>query len=257
MAGSVIVCLHGSLQHEVIHGHPTRSKPLNEWLVYPALGMWLPYEIYRDTHLKHHQDEYITDPFEDPESYYVPNDTWNGKTDLHRYMLMIRNTLVGRLLFGPVWAILSLGKSEITMIAAGDLSHVRYWIWHIASVSLLIVWLRFCEIPMNEYILLMAYPGMSLTMLRSFLEHQVDPEPARRTVIVESSGLIGLLFLNNNLHALHHEQPAMPWYRLPGVYASQSNEILARNGGYYYPGYLNIIRRYLLSPKTHPRHPFV
>ena len=31
--------------------------------------------------------------------------------------------------------------------------------------------------------------------------------------IVEGSWILGPLFLFNNLHALHHEDPAMPWYQ--------------------------------------------
>ncbi|MEM7257173.1 MAG: fatty acid desaturase [Pseudomonadota bacterium] len=255
--GAVMVCLHGSLQHEAIHGHPTRHRRLNEWLVYPALGLWLPYEIYRDTHLKHHIDEYITDPFEDPESYFVTGKNWQHCGAMQRACLLVRNTVLGRLVLGPLWTFITFSQSEIISIARGDTTHLRYWGWHAVSVALVLWWLNFCDIPIAEYVLLFAYPGLSLTMLRSFLEHQADPDPARRTAVVKSGRLMGLLFLNNNLHALHHEQPALPWYRLPAEYSRRSAEILSRNGGYFYTGYLQIIRRHLLSPKTHPRHPFI
>lgn len=255
--GAMIVCLHGSLQHEIIHGHPTRSKFINEWLVFPALGLWLPYEIYRDTHLKHHRDEYITDPFEDPESYFVDGTAWLNMGSFRRTMFLIRNTVVGRLLLGPLWTSISFVIYEAVKLVQGDFLHLRYWAWHILSVSLLLIWLHHCSIPPHEYVFLIAYPGLSLTMLRSFLEHQAHPDPAKRTAVVESGKLMSLLFLNNNLHALHHENPVLPWYLLPRIYNERSNEILGRNGGYHYPGYFNIIRRYSLSPKTHPRHPFV
>ena len=124
------------------------------------------------------------------------------------------------------------------------------------SVLLMVSWLYFCDIPLLEYVVLIAYPGVSLTMLRSFLEHQADPDPAKRSAVVKSGKTMGLLFLNNNLHALHHEQAALPWYQLPLIYTQQSEAILRRNGGYFYSGYFDIVRRYLLSPKTHPRHPY-
>jgi fatty acid desaturase len=33
---------HSSLQHEVIHGHPTADQRLNDALVFPALGLLIP-----------------------------------------------------------------------------------------------------------------------------------------------------------------------------------------------------------------------
>ena len=41
VAGAIICCW-GSLQHEVIHGYPTRWRWVNEALVYPSLWLWLP-----------------------------------------------------------------------------------------------------------------------------------------------------------------------------------------------------------------------
>lgn len=201
--------------------------------------------------------KYITDPFEDPESYYVAGDSWGRIGIFHRWSLLVRNTVFGRLVFGPVWACYTMARAEIVMICKRDFSHLRYWFRHLISVALILIGLSYCAVPWSEYVLLFAYPGLSLTMLRSFLEHQADPDPSKRTVVVKSGKLMGLLFLNNNLHALHHEQPALPWYRLPVEYDRLSGEILARNGGYFYTGYLDIIRRFLVSPKTHPRHPYL
>ncbi len=56
-----------SLQHEVLHGHPFRSTMLNEALVWPALTLTVPYGRFRDTHLAHHFDPNLTDPYDDPE----------------------------------------------------------------------------------------------------------------------------------------------------------------------------------------------
>src|SRR5258706_10998790 len=58
--GGCLVCLHGSLQHEVIHGFPTRWRALNVALIYPPLWLFLPYGLYRDSHLRHHRDERLT-----------------------------------------------------------------------------------------------------------------------------------------------------------------------------------------------------
>ena len=72
-----------------------------------------------------------------------------------------------------------------------------------------------CEMSIAAYVALFAWPGLSLTLLRSFAEHEPASEADRRTVIVES-GLFGsLLYLNNNLHAVHHAFPAFPGMRSP------------------------------------------
>lgn len=255
--GAYSVGLHGSLQHEVIHGHPTRSTAINEWLVFPALWLWLPYGLYRDSHLKHHTNSLITDPFEDPESYFVSRRIWSELGIFLRLLYWIRNTVAGRLLLGPIWVCVALIKQEVSILLHGDYKHLKYWSWHLLSVALVLFWIYWCNIPLLEYVLLFAYPGLSVTMLRSFLEHRTDVDPARRSVVIKSGRLMGLLFLNNNLHALHHEQPATPWYQLPKIWTQYSNDILSRNGGYFYSGYWAVLRRYLWRPTFSPRHPFL
>ena len=45
--GSLLLSWYGSLQHETIHGHPTRSKRLNRAIGGLPLSIWVPYVIYR------------------------------------------------------------------------------------------------------------------------------------------------------------------------------------------------------------------
>ena len=40
--GAYLVALHGSLQHEALHGHPTRSAVVNELLVFLPVSLWFP-----------------------------------------------------------------------------------------------------------------------------------------------------------------------------------------------------------------------
>ena len=47
----MLVTLHGSLSHEVLHGHPTRSALVNELLVFIPISMWFPYRRYKSLHL--------------------------------------------------------------------------------------------------------------------------------------------------------------------------------------------------------------
>ena len=49
-----LITLHSSLQHEILHGHPTCWRRLIRLIGIVPLSLWLPYERYRQTHLVHH-----------------------------------------------------------------------------------------------------------------------------------------------------------------------------------------------------------
>lgn len=51
-----------SLQHELIHGHPTSRPWLNQLLGTLPLVVWYPYGLYRDSHLAHHHNVSLTLP---------------------------------------------------------------------------------------------------------------------------------------------------------------------------------------------------
>ena len=99
------------------------------------------------------------------------------------------------------------------------------------------------------------WPGISLTLLRSFAEHRAAADPDHRTAVIESNGLMSLLFLNNNLHAVHHDDPRLAWYELPRAYRAARGRIAARNGGYVLQGYAELAWRFLLRPKDSPVQP--
>lgn len=65
-----------SLQHELIHGHPTRFARLNALFGTLPLAVWYPYGLYRDSHLAHHRHDSLTIPVDDPESYYFTEESW-------------------------------------------------------------------------------------------------------------------------------------------------------------------------------------
>ena len=60
---TLLLTLHSSLQHEIVHGHPTRWPRVNRLLAIVPLSLWLPYARYRRSHLVHHRDERLTDEF--------------------------------------------------------------------------------------------------------------------------------------------------------------------------------------------------
>jgi len=62
LAIAVLVAFHSSLTHEALHGHPFRTKALNEMLLFLPLNLMIPYNRFRDLHLSHHRDSNLTDP---------------------------------------------------------------------------------------------------------------------------------------------------------------------------------------------------
>ena len=173
-----------------------------------------------------------------------------------RCLLWMRNTVTGRLLFGPWLATWELLRSEIPRLLRGERGAIKAWALHVPACAVVLLWaVVVCDIPLAEYILLFAFPGTALTMLRSFAEHRAATNPKHRSVVVEAGWPMALLYLNNNLHALHHREPGRPWYALPSRYRDQRDAILIANGGYRFRGYAEVIARYLLWPKEAVVHP--
>ncbi len=255
-AGAYVVAWHGSLQHEAVHGHPTPWRWVNELIVFPSLWLWMPYGRYRASHLRHHRNEHLTDPIEDPESFYLSKAQWEANGAWSRSLLRFHNTLLGRLLLGPAVAAGRLCFAGLRERVDGGGIWGRTATQHVLSCALVLGWAVWvCGIPLWAYIALFAYPGTSLTLLRSFAEHRARVKPDERTVVVEAEPPLALLYLNNNLHSVHHREPQLPWYELPGRWKLAREEILARNGGYVLKGYRELFYRYLLSVKEPVMHP--
>jgi len=255
--GACLVAWHGTLQHEVVHGHPTPWRRVNELLVFPSLWLWQPYAVYRETHLTHHRDEHLTDPRYDPESFYVTPETWARMGPLRRGMSWWLNTLSGRLLLGPAYCAVTFVIGEIRRFARGDFSRLGTWAVHSAACAVVLFWVLWVvKIPFIDYVIFFAYPGLSLTLLRSFLEHQAREDVGHRTAVVEAGPILSLMFFHNNLHTVHHAKPGLPWYRIPAYYRANRERQLTANGGYVLRGgYAEIFARYLLWPKESPVYP--
>lgn len=252
---TLAAALHSSLCHEVLHGHPTRAKRLNEALVFPALTLFIPYLRFRDTHLAHHQDAILTDPYDDPESNYLDASDWERLSPWMQAVLNLNNRLIGRLLIGPLVGQVAFMAADWRAIRAGDRAVLRGWLWHIPAVGLVIWWVTALgQMPVWAF-LLASYAALSILKIRTFLEHQAHLRARGRTVIIEDRGLLAFLFLNNNLHVVHHMHPKLPWYRLPALYFANRDRYLARNDGYMFPSYAAIFRRYLFKAKDPVPHP--
>jgi fatty acid desaturase len=252
--GAWIIAWHGSLQHETIHGHPTRSAGFNAVLGGVPLSLWLPYRIYRRTHLAHHATPNVTDPLHDPESRYLASSSGHIGALRHRGE-RVQATLAGRLLLGPPILVVTFLLAEARRVVREPGAAAADWIPHLLASAAILSWLNWVGLDWARYLLVFVYPGTALTLLRSFAEHRAAPEPGERIAIVERPGALGLLFLNNNLHAAHHRVPALAWYALPAYHARHRAALLAANGGLLYRGYGEIVRRYLFRPHDDVLHP--
>jgi len=256
VVGAWVIAWQMNLQHETIHGHPARNRRVNEAIGVWPLALWLPYATYRRTHLSHHQDHNLTDPFEDPESYYWTQAGWRDLGALGRRLVRFQSTLLGRMLFGPAWMISGSIRDELRKAWSNQPGARATLFWHLVQCAPVLLWVMFvCRMPLWLYIAAFVYPGMSLAMVRSFAEHRAAPEAERRTAIVEDARVLGLLFLNNNLHVAHHLRGYIPWYRLPKFYRLNREALIERNGGLLYRSYFDVARRYLFKPHDQSVHP--
>jgi fatty acid desaturase len=254
--GAYSAALYSSLQHEVLHGHPTGNRKLNEAMVFASPSLWLPYQRYKHTHLIHHNDANLTDPRLDPESYYLLPEAWAQMAGIRRMLFQFNHTLAGRMTIGPAISILRFWSVEFRDIAKGDRAKLKAWGWFVLSVVITVwyvVWVA--GMPFWQYYLLIAYPGISLALVRSYCEHQGAEQIEHRTIIVEASPFWSLLFLNNNLHVAHHARPALAWYKLPAFYKSEREQLIARNNGYLMKGYSEIFARFFLRAKEPIAYP--
>ena len=248
------VALHGSLQHEVIHGHPFKTQWLNEALVFPALSIFISYLRFKDTHLQHHFDPALTDPYDDPESNYMDPAVWVRLSPVMQGLCRINNTLAGRMVIGPVLGTISFLAQDARKMLRGA---PRLWLsyaLHLGGVALVLLALAWAAMPFWAY-LLAVYLGTALLKIRTYLEHRAHDLPRGRTAIVEDRGPLSYLFLNNNFHVVHHCMPNAPWYDLPRLYQDRKEQFRRRNGAYVYRSYAEIFRQYLWRAKEQVPHP--
>lgn len=246
--------LHSSLTHEALHGHPFRSRLLNEALMFLPLTLFVPYGRFRDTHLAHHRDERLTDPYDDPETNFQDPNVWAEMPGWRRFLLQVNNTLLGRVVLGPLLGQICFMGADWRLARGGDWAVVRDWILHGLGCGL-VVWITLATPTPIWALCLGAYIGLALVKIRTFLEHRAHEDCHSRTVVIEDPGPLAWLFLNNNLHIVHHLHPGVPWYALPRLYRENRDRYLEVNQGYFYRSYKEVFVRYLLRRKDPVPHP--
>jgi fatty acid desaturase len=245
-----------SLQHEYLHGHPTRHAWFNKLLGYAPLAVWFPYTLYRETHLRHHLDDNLTYPGLDPESHYVDHAAWQRSGAAMRALYRARKTFWGRLAIGPLMAICGTLCSSAGKMLRGDLRELPMWFMHgMLLAAMLVAVERWSGIAWWYYLLFVAYPALSIAMVRSYFEHRAVEHCKHRIVINEAGLLMRLLFLNNNYHLVHHDLPHLPWHLIARVYRDDRAAYLERCNGFLLHGYLDLARQYGFTPIDEPQHP--
>ncbi len=253
---ALATAFHTSLQHEVVHDHPTPWPLVNEALVFPSLIFVYPFQRYRQLHLKHHNDKNLTDPYQDPESYFWAECEQEKVGPIKLFLLGLNNTFVGRMVLGPPLGLWGFYGTEFSRLRAGEKGVRKAWILHLIGCLVVYYWISYiCHIPFWLYTLLVIYPGVSWVLIRSFAEHQACETVGGRTAIVEAHPFFGLLFLNNNLHIVHHTHPHAAWYELPKLYRTDKQKYLTANGGYRFKGYGSVIQQFAFRKKQPVFHP--
>lgn len=253
----LLITLHSSLQHEMLHGHPTRDRRVNEALVFFPIGLVFPYRRFRTLHLKHHNDELLTDPFEDPESHYMTPEGWAKAGPVLKAVREFNNTQIGRLVIGPALSIAGLIREDWALARVDH--DVRFaWILHSVGMVPVLAWVSWvCGMNPLLYFAAFAYPALSVLSIRTFIEHQARESASDRTIVNEDRGLLAFLFLNNSLHFVHHKNPTVPWYKLPRLYRDNREAFLAANGGYCAKSYWEVFKSYAVRKKEPVEHPLM
>ena len=254
-----LLTLHSSTQHEFVHGHPFKAQWLNDLLAFAPIGLMIPYCRFKETHLKHHLDSNLCDPFDDPESWYMDIADWLRQNAVARGILNANNTFAGRLVLGPLIGTLGLLRNDFKRVRAGENWLAVRWLFHWALGGVLLALIAmYAVMPVWAY-LASCHLAMSLLMVRTFAEHQSelaedgqDGEVAvrrGRSIIVENGGIFSWLFLHNSFHAVHHAAPALAWYRLPARYRENAARFREMNRGYSVTSYGELFRRYAFRRK--------
>lgn len=246
--------LHSSLSHEILHGHPFPSERAGTAMGLIQPGLTIPYLRFRALHLAHHRDADLTDPYDDPETNYLDPAVWDRLPAWGQRVLRFNNTLVGRMLVGPLIGVVAFWRDDLQRIRKGDRNVALHWLAHVPGVFITLWAVNLSSVPLWSY-LAACYAALSVLRIRTFLEHQAHERASGRSVIIEDRGLLAFLFLNNNLHIVHHMHPKLSWYRLPAVYRARKDRFQRINKGYVFRSYGEVFARYFLKAKDPVAHP--
>jgi fatty acid desaturase len=245
-----------SLQHELLHGHPFHNNHVNTGFGLISFTLWIPFDVYKASHLIHHRDEFLTDPYEDPESYYRNGPAWVAMPEWKKKIWWMNRTLLGRLTIGPFLSVGAFLANNARDVVANVPGKRRAWARHICVNVFVVAWvIAICRVPVWQYLVGGVWGATSLMKLRSFAEHRWEPDGLSRSAMVHAELPFGLLYLHNNLHYTHHARPGVAWYRLPKLSEELHSDDFAAGGAGVYRGYREVARKYMFRPFCIPVHP--
>ena len=254
---ALLGCWFLSLQHECLHGHPFENGRLNYLLAWPPLSFWLPFAVYRESHLTHHRNSQLTEPGIDPESNYFKGSSWVAFLPVQRWIFQANQTLLGRMVFRPLQ-----GMWRTAMVIPQEIRSRRWrkvWLAHaVGSLFVVFVLRWYARIPLWQYLIGFVYGGASLAAIRAYAEHQWVSGSKARSATVHASLFWRVLFLNNNYHYAHHLRPSLSWFKVPELSERVAADLASCGGAGFYSGYTEVFKRFLLKPvipMVHPEHP--
>jgi len=120
--------------------------------------------------------ERLTDPLDDSESYYWTPDEWARLSAISRAMLLVQQTLAGRVVIGSFWRIAHFFRGELRALINNEKRVRAIWIEHLLWCIPVILWLTVvCRMPLWIYVVAMVLPANGVILIRSFAEHRARP----------------------------------------------------------------------------------
>jgi len=250
---SVLGAWHLSMQHETIHGHPFRSKLINDAIGSIPVTLWIPYFSFKKDHIEHHQSD-LTHPGLDNESYYVSPEAWARAGKIRRAAYWANRTILFRMFVWTVVSTLTYLWSIIRQMLRGDKQAWFAMAVHAAGLVVVAYLVRSVGgMPLWQFALGTTYGGRILNAIRPFPEHKYQSGVETRTAMVMAGPFMSLLMLNNNLHVAHHEQPGVAWYEVPNMSVRVNAVERAREVGLLYEGgYAEVFRKFSFKPMGAP-----
>ncbi len=240
---ALLISLHSSLQHEIVHGHPTRWHRLNRLLGMVPLSLWLPYDRYRTLHRQHHVDARLTDPLDDPESFYWLPEQWAAAEPGHA-----RASCASSRPWPGGCSSARSGASGHSCTprrarscatsracAAPGSQHLLWCVPVIAWVKLV------CGMPLWIYFLAMVVPANGIQLIRSFAEHRARPQAAASASrSSRTPGSSARCSCSTTCTRCTTRHPLIPWYEYPARYRMIRERLIADQRR---PGVPDLLRR--------------